>query len=730
MLKPGSKAESAAPSKVGAGEQGRTLKSWLRHLPALLGVALLFGAIYVVQREFRHLRLDDVIAALRGIPHRSLVTAAVWTFLAYGVLTFYDRLGSIYAGRKVSYRRSAFASFCAYALSHNLGFAAVSGAAVRYRLYSQWGLAPVQIAKVVAFCSLTFGLGGMVLGGTILLAEPNAVPFFGTELPRAALAAVALCLFAVVGAYMTLSSVVGTVRLFGYEVVLPGWRMALLQVGLATADVAVTAAILYTLLPPVHGLTYVRFLAVYLACYSAGLATNLPGGLGVFDSAMLLGLSPYLDPPRILGAVVVFRLFYYIIPLFLAGSLFTGNEILVRGQSLRRGGAFFGVASPLTRAGEADFAIAALAGIVALCGALLLSLGVLAPHPDFSWIDPDFAGVADSAGQFVPSLIGAGLLVLAVGMSQRVTLAWGATIVLLLCAAAFAVAQGQYPWIAAVLVLAAVLLAPFRSAFYRHASLLSGPLQAATALPLFTLIGCVLALAGFERHVHRMVENSWWEIVLSRDVPNSLRATVLVTVLLLLLATWRLIRPGRVTFSAWQRDSQLRYASFGAVPPAAADGVVWGEAERSGIPFRRLAGVLLGLGDPAGADSDRISAIWRLRDLAQQEGRRPAFWRTGPELLKVYGDLGLTALPIGADGLPFGDAVPEHLLRAVCGTRASGETLAMPQFLCCMVERDFAHLAPVLASLPGVDAPAADLGRVVAMPLNRPKRPRPGDAAA
>ena len=95
--------------------------------------------------------------------------------------------------------------------------------------------------------------------------------------------------------------------------------MAILQVALASLDVAVTAAIFYALIPPTPGLTYLRFLACYLASYSAGLIANLPGGLGVFDTAMLLGLEPYLPPPVILGAILVFRLYYYIIPLFLAG---------------------------------------------------------------------------------------------------------------------------------------------------------------------------------------------------------------------------------------------------------------------------------------------------------------------------------------------------------------------------------------------------------------------------
>ena len=115
----------------------------------------------------------------------------------------------------------------------------------------------------------------------------------------------------------------------------------------------------------------------------------------------------------------------------------------------------------------------------------------------------------------MPSLIGAALMVLAIGLSQRVNLAWGATIVLLLLAAAFTVAQGEPLWIAGVLVLAALLIAPFRSAFYRHARLLSGPLEPPRRCRCSALVGCILALAAFERHVRWLSDNSWWEVVLS-----------------------------------------------------------------------------------------------------------------------------------------------------------------------------------------------------------------------
>src|ERR1700678_2903905 len=186
--------------------------SWVRHLPAILGVVLLIGAIYVVQREFHHLRLKDIGAALSAIPARALVFSFVSTVVSYFILTFYDRLGTIYAGHKVSYGKVAFASFCAYALAHNLGFAAVSGAAVRYRLYAHWGLTPLQIGKTVAFCSLTFVLGGLVLGGTILFVEPRAIPFFGQHLPRIALYGVGALLWAVVLGYVTLSKFFGRMK--------------------------------------------------------------------------------------------------------------------------------------------------------------------------------------------------------------------------------------------------------------------------------------------------------------------------------------------------------------------------------------------------------------------------------------------------------------------------------------------------------------------------------------
>ena len=138
----------------------------------------------------------------------------------------------------------------------------------------------------------------------------------------------------------------------------------------------------------------------------------------------------------------------------------------------------------LSRWNEPDFAVTAATGAVGLSGILMLCLGVLAPQADFSWIDLDYGALVSQAGQFVPSLIGAGLVIMAIGLSHRVNLAWGLTILLLIVGAAFAATQENRMWVVGVLVMTTLLLAPFRACFYRQAHLMSGPLQPSSALTL------------------------------------------------------------------------------------------------------------------------------------------------------------------------------------------------------------------------------------------------------
>ncbi|HWT08613.1 MAG TPA: phosphatidylglycerol lysyltransferase domain-containing protein [Roseomonas sp.] len=633
-----------------------------RHGATVFGLLLLGGALYVVQREFRTLSWADIKGALDGTPAASLWAAAGFTLAAYIVLTAYDRLGSVYAGHPVSYARTSLASFVAYSLANNLGFATVSGAAIRYRFYAAWGLPPLAIAKVVAFTSLTFGLGGFALGGLVLVAEPEVLPFFGQGTPRWVMQAVGVAMWAIVASYMLLARFVPHFRLFGHQIDLPGFRMAVAQVALASADVAVTALVFWTLLPPVEGLTFLHFLGVYVLALSAGIVANVPGGIGVFDGAILIGLSGYLPAPVVIGALLLFRLYYYIVPLFIAGLMFAGFEVSQRRHLMDRIAPERGVAI--------SFEVPAMAALTGLAAMTMIVIGALPPKPNM--LDGVFDLLDEAASHFAASVVGCLLLVAAYGLMRRLAIAWWATLALLLNGALVVWLRGEPWWLTGGFLLLAMLLATVRPAFYRRARLTAEPLSTENVAMLAALSLGALTLAGIA-YAGPYADMSWWGVVLSGDTPDSLRFAVGLAGVLLLAAAVLLLRPARVVAQPYGEATRQRLLALGAVAPAVggADGAIFGEADRAGFAFVKREGIWLALGDPAGEERDRISAIWRFRDVCERAGVDPAFWRAGPALLRVYADIGLTPFPL--EGGPAG---PLHLL--------------------CRPERDIEALLPLL----------------------------------
>ena len=609
-----------------------------RHGPTAFGLALLVGAIYVVQREFRGLSVADIGTALAAIPTSALWIAGGLTLLAFAVLTIYDRLGSVYAGHPVSYARTSLASFVAYTLAHNLGFAAVSGAAVRYRFYAAWGLSPLEIAKIVAFTSLTYGLGGFALGGLVLLVEPNILPWFGDHVPSWAMRLLGLVLWAIVLTYVVLSRVVSRIRVFGYDITLPGLKMALAQVALASVDVAVTAAIFFVLLPPAEGLTFIIFLGIYVAGYTAGIAASVPGGIGVFDGFVLLALQPYMPPSHAVGALLLFRLYYYIIPLFVAGGLFAAFEMTQRRAALKK-------LTANLRGGEALEA-PALASLVGLGGLVLIFVGAL---PVRGTLIEEWAGpTAAIASHFAASVVGSLLLLIGYGMVRRLRVAMQLGLLLLLNGAAILWLRGEAWWLWGAFLLVFALLAATRGAFYREARLLSETVTAETTLALGAGAACAITLA-LVAYDGAVADASWWQVVLSAAAPDSLRFTVGLSAFLLLVALLRLLRPARNPAQPYTPEVRERLGRLGAMVPPAADGAVFGDAGVAGFAFLKRDGVWLALGDPGGEARDQISAIWRFRDLCEAARVDPAFWCVGPDLQRVYADVGLTTFPLAGD---------------------------------------------------------------------------------
>jgi phosphatidylglycerol lysyltransferase len=306
------------------------------------------AALAVLHHVFSRFHFSEVTDQLRRIPAQDVQWAVGLTASSYLALAGFDGLGAHYIGRPLSPARILLISFVSHAVSHSAGFATLTGGAVRLRMYSAAGLSPGEVAAVVAFCGLTFGLGASGLAALALLVEPSLLSNVLT-LPSAALRGLGGVLAVAVTAYVAWSATARRpIRLFRRDYPVPPPHLALLQIMVAATDLALASAALYVLLPAATRPDYPAFLGAYVVANLLGLLAHVPGGIGVFDATILV-LTPGAPPSAVLGALLLFRLFYNLLPLSLAALLLAVFEIIERVPRVgaRIGGLFDDLGPPL-----------------------------------------------------------------------------------------------------------------------------------------------------------------------------------------------------------------------------------------------------------------------------------------------------------------------------------------------------------------------------------------------
>ncbi|HEY3257491.1 MAG TPA: hypothetical protein VGJ64_01435, partial [Gemmatimonadaceae bacterium] len=289
-------------------------------------LVLLVIALFVLHGELRAYRYHDITRAIVALPRSNVFLALAFTFIAYALLPAYDAIALSYVGKSLPLHRVAFSSFISYGLSQTLGFPLVTGSSVRYRFWSAWGLSTAEIAQAVSFVGATFVLGMIFLGGTVLLLEPaTTMELLG--LPYGVLRPIGMLLLGFVAAYIVWSGGQRRpLRFGGWEFPVPSLRVTTLQLCVAALDWSAAGAVLYALLPPGHALSFLPFLGVFLVAQFAGQISHVPGGLGIFETLMVLLLKPYLPAASTIAALVAFRAIYYLLPFALSLLLLAGYE--------------------------------------------------------------------------------------------------------------------------------------------------------------------------------------------------------------------------------------------------------------------------------------------------------------------------------------------------------------------------------------------------------------------
>ena len=637
-----------------------------RHLAAILPVAVFAVAIVAMHRLGGEFHLRDVLAEFAAIDAWQVAAAVLLAAGSYFALTGYERLALEYVGKSMPWRQYGLTAFIAYAVGHNVGAAALSGGAVRYRMYSPLGLGASEIARIVAFCTLTFALGVAMLAGVSLITNAGEASSL-LHAPAALSVTLGIVMLAGVGGYLAACSLVrAPVSFRGWRVQLPAPGLAFRQVALASVDLMLASSTLYVLLPTSVDVNFLTFEGLYMVALAAGVLSAVPGGLGVFESILVL-LLPDVPTPQMLGALLGYRLIYYALPFVLALLLLSSHELRRQRERLTE-------ALSWTRK-SLDFVVPQAMALLVFGAGFLLLLSGATPGAEsrLAALDRFLPLPVLELSHLAGSAVGVLLMILARGLLLRLDGAWHVTMWLLGGGIVASLLKGLDYEEALLLTAAMLPLWWTRGQFYRKASLLAGPLSPAWLASAVVAIGASIWVGLLAYRQVPYANELWWQFALDAHAPRMLRASLLAVLVLGAFAALRLMAPARAASPRPSAaDLERALPIIRSSPDTSANlallgdkSLLFSDSGRTFLMYGISHRSWVALGDPIGAAEEREDLVWHFRELADQAGAWSVFYEVSPDQLSTYVDAGLALSKLGEEArVPLGKFSLEGSARA------------------------------------------------------------------
>jgi uncharacterized membrane protein YbhN (UPF0104 family) len=310
---------------------GRGFKKWIgwKRLGVAASFAIIAFAITTLVRTLRGVEGGVILSALTDIPPHHIAVAALCVVGAFCTLTFYDFFALRTIGKKhIPYRIAAMSAFTSYSIGHNIGATVFTGGAIRFRIYSDYGLSAIDVAKICFLSGLTFWLGNLFVLGVGMALHPAAASSMD-QLPAAMNQLIAIGIVMAIFAYLgwlVLGKNRRQLGQNGWKVVLPSARLTLVQILIGVVDLGFCALAMYLLVPSNPQIDFLSLSVVFILATLLGFASHAPGSLGVFDAAMLVAL-PQFGREELLATLLVFRVLYFVIPFGMAISIMGIREL-------------------------------------------------------------------------------------------------------------------------------------------------------------------------------------------------------------------------------------------------------------------------------------------------------------------------------------------------------------------------------------------------------------------
>lgn len=621
------------------------MMSHVRHWgPRLAPVALLAVAAVILWRELHGLTVAQVTAEIVDWGPGRLAAAAGFALSSYALLAAMEWVGLRWAGAQVPFRTVLMGSFCANAFAHTIGFALLVGGAVRARLYGRHGATLAMVGQTSVFCSVSFGLGIVVLAGLTLVSRPD-LPIAALNLHPLLGRVLGIALLAVVVGYVLACGVVrGRVRIAGRDMSLPTPVMAIWQVLLGLVDNAVTAAVVWALLPDT-GVGFPTFIGAYVAATVAGLVSSVPGGAGVFEGIML-AMLPTVSRASLTAAFLGYRLIYYIGPLVVAGAMLAAHGMAPGFKLARPIAVWRAVAAPVSAA--AAFALGAVL--------ILTAVGRIAPDRLAVLRDTVPLGVLETS-HLLSLVSGLVLMGASLGLFRRRARAVWIAAAAALVGASTALLRGLDigPAISAAALAAGLLLS--RDSFPRRGAWRGDHLAPWWVFGVLAVVFGAAALGAWVYDDTPYEGRLWAQVGYHADPSRFLRSLAFLGAALLAVGSWTLARAGgpRADLADAAQLAAIRplvEASPDTTARLALTGdkaLLRSEDDSAFIMYGAEGRSLIAMGDPVGDREAARKLLWRFKEMADGADARVVIYHASPAWLTDYLDLGLSLLKMGEE---------------------------------------------------------------------------------
>lgn len=618
---------------------------WLKtHGSNVLIFILFVIGIMVFYRQIQHIHPHELAAQLRAVPTSNFVLAFIFTIGGYLALVGYDWSALRYIGKKLPIPFVAFTSFIGYALSNTIGISWLSGGAVRYRLYSRAGLTSKEIALVIAFCVIGFGIGEMLVGGLALILHPFVLSdYFAIPSWVVRLSAIAVML-GVVGILVLRSRRSGEIKWNQTVFKIPSTEILTGQVVFSIMDISFAGAALYVLLPDSQ-LSFFTFLAIFAIALVISVLSHVPGGIGVFEAVIIAALQHAIPVDAITVALVGYRVTYYILPFILGILLLMLSEgylsIKQRWSGAEQLG---GTASSIAQAASTTIP-AAVSAITLFSGLLLLVGSSIALTPETLLMLEDFWPLElFELSHILGGVIGMILILLSFALWQRVRAALWLACFLFIAGAILSFVQTLDYDRTVVLILALSLLVLGRKQFHRRARLFSGVFNLEWLLISSAAVAGFLWLLFFSFKETPYQASLWWEFAFNEQASRGLRTITAAVSTYLVLYVIYALRPLKVAF-VLPDEQQLALAKSVVQKQDNVDAnfvltgdkyLMWSEDKLAFIMFRTQGRSWVALGDPVGNTAAAYELLWKFKQQAEDNRCRAVLYQVSSGNLDWY----------------------------------------------------------------------------------------------